>query len=196
MKRGCALSLEYEYANPTLFFFLSFHLVLSVRTHSPGSIVLLRVGHRTRREGPSNSSPHARLQAACFEFSRLLENTRMPILQTLGRKLSGQHNQHLVEPRQLKSRKGGRRLTIENVPCLNNSRLLRLPREIRDAIWRYACLDTRIHWWLDTGKLKGQLCRSNREHCQLRCTAWIQKPGNPPFGKMGIMGLLLSCRSV
>jgi len=58
MKRGCALSLGYEYANPALFFFLSFHLVLSVRTHLTGSIVFLRVGHRTRREGSSNSSPH------------------------------------------------------------------------------------------------------------------------------------------
>ncbi|KAE9372771.1 hypothetical protein N431DRAFT_505087 [Stipitochalara longipes BDJ] len=120
----------------------------------------------------------------------------MSILQTLGRKLNGSSTQNLVEPKHLKTRKGGRRLTIESVPASNNSRLLGLPREIRDAIWRYACLNTRIHWWMNDGKLNGQLCRSSREHCQLRCTAWIQKPGNPPFRKMGIMGLLLSCRSI
>jgi len=120
----------------------------------------------------------------------------MSILQNLGRKLSGDNHQKLIEPKQLKTRKKGRRLTIENVPVPNESHLLVLPREIRDVIWRYACLDTRIHWWLNDGKLNGQLCRSNREHCQLRCTAWIEKPGNPPFRKMGIMGLLLSCCSV
>ena len=127
---------------------------------------------------------------------RLLENTRMPILQSLGKKLSGNSHQKLMEPKQLKTRKKGRRLTIENVPAMNQSHLLALPREIRDSIWRYACLDTRIHWWMNDGKLNGQLCRSTREHCQLRCTAWIQKSGNPPFRKLGIMGLLLSCRSM
>ncbi len=123
-----------------------------------------------------------------MELGRVLENTI--VFQDLGKALRGGDIQKILEPKPLKCRKPGRRLTIEKVPTSNQSSLLWLPREIRDLIWRYACIDMKIHWWMQNGKLTGQLCRSKREHCQLRCKAWIQKPGNPPFQKMGIMGLL------
>lgn len=142
------------------------------------------------------SSVHPSMKAARLELGRVLEKT--PITRGLGKALSSKenHNQKVLGPKSSKRRKPRRRLTIENVPATNQSSLLWLPREIRDVIWRYACMDMKVHLWMQNGKLQGQLCRSEGEHCQLRCTAWIQKAGNPPFQKMGIMGLLLSCRSM
>jgi len=98
------------------------------------------------------------------------------------------------EPRSLKPRRQGRRLTLERIERVGPSLLLSLPREIRDVIWEYAIGDMQIHWWTEDRKLRGMVCRSEESHCQSGCRAWIQKKGDNPWPVIGVIGMLLSCK--
>lgn len=100
------------------------------------------------------------------------------------------------EPRSLKPRRRGRRLTLERIARISPSPLLSLPREVRDVIWEYAVGDMQIHWWIEDRKLRGMVCRSEEINCQSGCRAWIQKKGEDPWPVIGVMGMLLTCKQM
>jgi hypothetical protein len=100
------------------------------------------------------------------------------------------------EPKTLAQQKRERRMSLEKIETVQLSRLLDLPREVRDVIWECAAGKMQVHWWIEKRKLRGMVCRSEEENCQSRCMYWIQKKGADPWPVIGVMGMLVSCRQM
>lgn len=99
----------------------------------------------------------------------------------------------LKDSREKKGRRE-RNLDIPNkAPTMQpHSKLLMLPREIRDMIWKDVMGGKSIHWEIVDRKLCGRICRCE-VHCDwLACMSW--KMPNEHLKMNNLVGLLLSCK--
>ncbi|CZR67656.1 uncharacterized protein PAC_17555 [Phialocephala subalpina] len=100
----------------------------------------------------------------------------------------------LKEPREKAGKK--RNLAIQNkAPVMQSkSKLLMLPREIRDMIWKEVMGGKSIHWEIVDRKPSGRICRCE-VHCYwLACMSWKIPNGHLEMNNM--IGPLLSCKQM
>lgn len=103
----------------------------------------------------------------------------------------------------LPRRRQGRSLTLNSSPSHRHvakqpsTALFLLPPEIRNMIWENLLCGKTIHWWIEDKKLRGFVCNSTEavdRECFLNCWILAFESENPH--KLGVMGLLQSCRKL
>jgi hypothetical protein len=105
--------------------------------------------------------------------------------------LQSERKPRSIHPR-FRRRRALSRVDLDKDRLNDCCKLLSLPREVRDIIWKEVLEDMVVHLWAYDGKFGGAKCQSNDPTCLAKCMRRLQECN----GRCGFMGLLSSCRQM